>query len=167
MCRRRRAIAVLVTPVRPSPPNTPPPNTYLSNMPLPDGPPPSYDSMFNPNVPVGQGPNMVYDESRLVRVDQLRAEGAFLCCPQCSKVVVTETKYKAGKYVWLAAAGVLILNPLFVWAPFVYNGIRDVSHTCPNCGSQLAVYDRLRKKTRPSRRMRKLIKYQQYAPKTT
>jgi lipopolysaccharide-induced tumor necrosis factor-alpha factor len=59
-------------------------------------------------------------------------------CPSCRKAVMSQTTYTIGLGTWLIALVLLLLPPLCI-LPFFINSLKDVEHTCPNCGNLLGV----------------------------
>ena len=70
-------------------------------------------------------------------------------CPNCHHEVVTELSYQSGVLTWLAVLAMFILGfaILVTWfcccIPFCIKGLKDVTHTCPNCRHVCGVYQRL------------------------
>uniref|UniRef100_A0A8C5NYH0 LITAF domain-containing protein n=1 Tax=Jaculus jaculus TaxID=51337 RepID=A0A8C5NYH0_JACJA len=55
-----------------------------------------------------------------------------MCCPSCSKMIVTQLSYNAGALTWLSCGSLCLLGC-----------IADVDHYCPNCKALLGTYKRL------------------------
>ncbi|KAL8175270.1 UNVERIFIED_CONTAM: hypothetical protein K2H54_017641 [Gekko kuhli] len=68
-----------------------------------------------------------------------------MCCPSCSKVIVTRLSHSAGALTWLSAGSLCILG---CWIgccliPFCVDSLLDVDHYCPSCNTLLGTYKRL------------------------
>ena len=59
--------------------------------------------------------------------------------------VTTNVHYKIGMMVWLVAAVLVLVGLFFVaWVPFLIDSLKDVVHTCPEDGTIIGVYERLK-----------------------
>lgn len=59
--------------------------------------------------------------------------------------VLTNVHYKSGTMVWVVAAVMVLLGFLcFAWIPFLVDSLKDVVHTCPEDGTVVGVYERLK-----------------------
>ncbi|XP_032218547.2 lipopolysaccharide-induced tumor necrosis factor-alpha factor homolog [Nematostella vectensis] len=69
----------------------------------------------------------------------------YTTCPFCQEKIVTRTSFKSGKYTyWTSACLCIFQCYCCVWIPFILDGLKNVVHTCPKCGSKIAEYSRLR-----------------------
>ncbi len=59
--------------------------------------------------------------------------------------VMSNVYYKSGTMVWVVA-GLMVLFGLlcFAWIPFFVDSLKDVVHTCPQDGTVIGVYERLK-----------------------
>uniref|UniRef100_A0A8D0BDB5 Lipopolysaccharide induced TNF factor n=1 Tax=Salvator merianae TaxID=96440 RepID=A0A8D0BDB5_SALMN len=111
------------------------------------GQPPSYTVPPYPQQsqgPAGPPPvplQAIYVQTPLVFHDR----PVQMCCPSCSKMIMTRLSYSAGMLSWLACGSLCLLG---CWAgccliPFCVDALMDVDHYCPNCNVLLGVYKRL------------------------
>ncbi|XP_054850776.1 lipopolysaccharide-induced tumor necrosis factor-alpha factor [Eublepharis macularius] len=150
-----------------APPSAPPPSyeetTAINNSasypypyPAPGGPgtgppmkggqAPPYPTQPYPAQPVSTVPppvtvQAVYVQSPLIFHDR----PVQMCCPSCSKVVVTRLSHSAGALAWLSCGSLCLLG---CWAgccliPFCVEALQDVEHYCPSCNALLGTYKRL------------------------
>ena len=106
------------------PPHLPPPVDYPVAQGVP--PPPPYE------VPAG-APSI-----QTVILNQQVIYGttpAQVRCPNCQKDIITNIHYDTGMLTWIS---VLVLFLLGFWPccliPLCIDALKDVTHTCPNCG---------------------------------
>ncbi|XP_027796550.2 lipopolysaccharide-induced tumor necrosis factor-alpha factor [Marmota flaviventris] len=68
-----------------------------------------------------------------------------MCCPSCSKVIVTQLSYNAGALTWLSCGSLCLLGCVAgcCFIPFCVDALQDVDHYCPNCKVLLGTYKRL------------------------
>ncbi|XP_062303695.1 lipopolysaccharide-induced tumor necrosis factor-alpha factor homolog isoform X1 [Osmerus eperlanus] len=66
-------------------------------------------------------------------------------CPACAQMVVTRLEHNPGTMAWLTCAGLFIFGCIYgcCLIPFCLDGLKDVTHRCPNCSKPLGVYKRL------------------------
>ncbi|KAL0992835.1 hypothetical protein UPYG_G00099170 [Umbra pygmaea] len=66
-------------------------------------------------------------------------------CPTCAQVVVTRLEHTSGTMTWLTCAGLFIFGCIYGCClfPFCVNGLKDVTHRCPNCNNILGEHRRL------------------------
>lgn len=59
--------------------------------------------------------------------------------------VQTEIHYQIGTMVWIVA-GLLVIFGLIclAWIPFIMDSLKDAVHTCPEDGTVIGVYQRLK-----------------------
>ncbi|XP_077172143.1 lipopolysaccharide-induced tumor necrosis factor-alpha factor isoform X3 [Paroedura picta] len=68
-----------------------------------------------------------------------------MCCPFCSKVIVTRLTHSAGTLTWLSCGSLCLLG---CWVgccliPFCVDSLLDVDHYCPSCEALVGTYKRL------------------------
>lgn len=69
----------------------------------------------------------------------------YITCPYCNEKIVTRTSFKSGKYTyWTSACLCIFQCYCCMWIPFIMDGLKNVVHTCPKCGSKLGEYTRFR-----------------------
>ena len=57
-----------------------------------------------------------------------------LRCPNCQKDVITNIHHESGLLTWIGVGVLCILSFwLCCWLPFLFDPLKDVVHTCPNC----------------------------------
>uniref|UniRef100_UPI001A9F7D1B lipopolysaccharide-induced tumor necrosis factor-alpha factor n=1 Tax=Ictidomys tridecemlineatus TaxID=43179 RepID=UPI001A9F7D1B len=68
-----------------------------------------------------------------------------MCCPSCSKMIVTQLSYNAGALTWLSCGSLCLLGCVAgcCFIPFCVDALQDVDHYCPNCKALLGTYKRL------------------------
>nr|XP_058157016.1 lipopolysaccharide-induced tumor necrosis factor-alpha factor homolog [Dasypus novemcinctus] len=68
-----------------------------------------------------------------------------MCCPSCSKMIVTQLSYTAGALTWLTCGSLCLLGCIggCCFIPFFLDSVQDVRHYCPNCNVLLGTYKRL------------------------
>lgn len=68
-----------------------------------------------------------------------------MCCPSCSKMIVTQLSYNAGALTWLSCGSLCLLGCIAgcCFIPFCVDALQDVDHYCPNCKALLGTYKRL------------------------
>ncbi|XP_036406312.1 lipopolysaccharide-induced tumor necrosis factor-alpha factor homolog [Megalops cyprinoides] len=66
-------------------------------------------------------------------------------CPVCLQMVMTRIEHHSGTLAWLTCAGLFIFGCSYgcCLIPFCVDGLKDVTHYCPNCNNVLGVYNRL------------------------
>ncbi|XP_036408925.1 lipopolysaccharide-induced tumor necrosis factor-alpha factor homolog [Megalops cyprinoides] len=66
-------------------------------------------------------------------------------CPACTQIVVTRLEFNSGVMAWLTCAALSIFGCIYgcCLIPFCVDGLKDVTHHCPNCNSVLGIYKRL------------------------
>ncbi|XP_060116493.1 lipopolysaccharide-induced tumor necrosis factor-alpha factor [Heteronotia binoei] len=128
------------------------PVPYAPHAPFGEGPPPKegqappYPAQPYPAHPVTVAPppvavQAVYIQSPLTFQDR----PVQMCCPSCSKVIVTRLTHSAGALTWLSCGSLCLLG---CWAgccfiPFCVDALLDVDHYCPSCNTLLGTYKRL------------------------
>ncbi|CAH1255255.1 LITAF [Branchiostoma lanceolatum] len=101
----------------------------------------SQDAQLNtppvpPNLPVS-GPEEEFGDAPVV-----------MMCPHCRIRIVTSLKYVRGPMVY--ATSMFLLLSIIPWVlcgcfiPLCLRSMKDVEHSCPNCGSKLGTYKRLK-----------------------
>jgi hypothetical protein len=75
------------------------------------------------------------------RVQNLSQFAAPCLCPNCGQTQVTRVNYQAGSHthLWAVILGVLACCCCI---PYMVDGLKDVHHSCGNCGIPLAVWHR-------------------------
>lgn len=66
-------------------------------------------------------------------------------CPHCQQTITTNCSYKNGMATWLSCGGLCLFG---CWLgccliPFCVDGLKDVTHHCPNCQRIIGVKSRL------------------------
>nr|XP_056722203.1 lipopolysaccharide-induced tumor necrosis factor-alpha factor [Euleptes europaea] len=157
-------------PSAPGFPSAPPPSyeeinnsaPYPYPYPAPSGPPPKagqaapypsqpypaqpYPAQPYPAQPVTTAPppvsvQAVYVQNPLVFHDR----PVQMCCPSCSKVIVTRLSHSAGALTWLSCGSLCLLGCAAgcCLIPFCVDALLDVDHYCPSCNALVGTYRRL------------------------
>ncbi|XP_045576493.1 lipopolysaccharide-induced tumor necrosis factor-alpha factor homolog isoform X1 [Salmo salar] len=66
-------------------------------------------------------------------------------CPACAQMVITRLEHTSGTMAWLTCAGLFIFGCIYgcCLLPFCVDGLKDVTHRCPNCNNVLGEHKRL------------------------
>lgn len=131
---------------QPLPQASAPPSGHV--FPPPEYKPPPYYSSGGPPYQAGavyQPPTQVV----INQCDHFSSVPIQLRCSYCQTDVITTTTYKSGLLIWGCIA-VLCLFGLFIpflwcifWIPLFISDLKDVEHSCPNCGRVCGIYKRL------------------------
>ena len=130
----------------PPPPSAPPsgfgPPPPPVDLPPPQGaPPPAYHGAYQ-QQPVGvaphyqQQPNALPPTQTVVLTNNINfgETPVQLRCPNCQKDVITNVHHESGLLTWISVGVLCILGFwLCCWLPFLFDPLKDVVHTCPNC----------------------------------
>ncbi|XP_012862331.1 lipopolysaccharide-induced tumor necrosis factor-alpha factor homolog [Echinops telfairi] len=68
-----------------------------------------------------------------------------MCCPSCSKMIVTRLSYNAGALTWLSCRSLCLLGCV-LGGCFIHvcvDALQDMDHYCPNYKALLGTYKRL------------------------
>merc|ERR1711962_1246345 len=144
---RKQILATIMSNNPPPPPynqqpgygvSVPAPNRYPPQQLAYQGPPPQQYTV-QPGAPA-----VVYGQPTTVVVNAAPTFGQSpvnITCGSCHSNVVTSLEYTLGLLVW-AAVGVLFIFGFFLccWIPCVIDGLKDVTHKCPNCNAVLGQY---------------------------
>ncbi|KAK7825851.1 hypothetical protein U0070_008607 [Myodes glareolus] len=120
-----------------------PPSYYTQPLPVPN----ANASMYVTQVTKPVDPE-VEDNSKTVYVQQPVSffdRPVQMCCPSCSKMIVTQLSYNAGALTWLSCGSLCLLGCIAgcCFIPFCVDALQDVDHYCPNCKALLGTYKRL------------------------
>ncbi|MCI4392228.1 hypothetical protein PGIGA_G00143690 [Pangasianodon gigas] len=107
----------------------------------------AYTQMYPPPQPVPHmtGPPVVSVQTVYVQPAVFGDVPVQTCCPVCSQTVVTRLDYSSGTMAWLVCAGLCIIGCMYgcCLIPFCVDGLKDVTHFCPNCNNSIGVFKRL------------------------
>ncbi|KAK3512095.1 hypothetical protein QTP70_030350 [Hemibagrus guttatus] len=122
----------------------PPPPVYKAGAPYPAQ---AYAPMYPPPQPVPPiaSPPVVSVQTVYVQPTSFGDVPAQTCCPVCAQTVVTRLEHSSGSMAWLVCAGLCIIGCMYgcCLIPFCVDGLKDVTHFCPNCNSAIGTFKRL------------------------
>ncbi|XP_077172140.1 lipopolysaccharide-induced tumor necrosis factor-alpha factor isoform X2 [Paroedura picta] len=130
-----------IHPSSPYPVPYPPPAGFGAGPPPKEGQTPPYPPQAATTVPPPVTVQTVYVQSPLSFQDR----PVQMCCPFCSKVIVTRLTHSAGTLTWLSCGSLCLLG---CWVgccliPFCVDSLLDVDHYCPSCEALVGTYKRL------------------------
>ncbi|NP_001187935.1 lipopolysaccharide-induced tumor necrosis factor-alpha factor homolog [Ictalurus punctatus] len=106
-----------------------------------------YSQMYPPLQPVAPvaSPPVVSVQTVYVQPAAFGDVPAQTCCPVCSQIVVTRLEHNSGTMAWLVCAGLCIIGCMYgcCLIPFCVDGLKDVTHFCPNCNNAIGSFKRL------------------------
>ncbi|CAI8045248.1 Lipopolysaccharide-induced tumor necrosis factor-alpha factor homolog [Geodia barretti] len=111
-----------------------------------DEQPPPTNPAYPPQAPPGYQQAPYAPPQHVVSMQSLRftENPVQLRCNTCGQDVVTRTMYTPGLMTWLIVGILFILG---IWPccliPLCVDGLKDVDHVCPNCGTKQGSYKRL------------------------
>ncbi|XP_058234291.1 lipopolysaccharide-induced tumor necrosis factor-alpha factor homolog [Hemibagrus wyckioides] len=122
----------------------PQPPVYKAGAPYPAQ---AYAPMYQPPQPVPPmaSPPVVSVQTVYVQPTSFGDVPAQTCCPVCAQTVVTRLEHNSGSMAWLVCAGLCIIGCIYgcCLIPFCVDGLKDVTHFCPNCNSAIGTFKRL------------------------
>ncbi|ESO06654.1 hypothetical protein HELRODRAFT_160844 [Helobdella robusta] len=106
-------------------------------------PPPGYPQPTAPGYPPGGVQTTVIVQQPFV--GRVPEHPFSTVCPNCRAQIVTHVDYQSGALVWLICLGLVLFGLVFgcCLIPFCINGLKDASHTCPQCKAMIGKYSRL------------------------
>ena len=142
----------------PPPPSAPPsgfgPPPPPVDLPPPQGAPPPYHGAPGQyqQQPVGvaphyqQQPVAVPPTQTVVLTNNINfgETPVQLRCPNCQKDVITNIHHESGLLTWISVGVLFILGFwLCCWLPFLFDPLKDVVHTCPNCRYTCGIHKKI------------------------
>lgn len=113
----------------------------------PQYPPQGYGQMYPPPPQLQPvNPPVVSVQTVYVQPGAVfRESPAQVLCPVCSQTVITQLEYTSGALAWLSCVGLAVFGCIYgcCLIPFCVDGLKDVTHHCPNCKKTLGVFKRL------------------------
>ncbi|XP_039258904.2 lipopolysaccharide-induced tumor necrosis factor-alpha factor homolog [Styela clava] len=106
-------------------------------------PPPSYEFNTQYSEPISGGAVVVTQQPMLVISNFNTASPVQCQCMYCRNYIVTNVRYEVGLITWFAAGFICLIGcGIFAWIPCLINDMKNVVHTCPNCGKVNGIYNR-------------------------
>ncbi|XP_066271743.1 lipopolysaccharide-induced tumor necrosis factor-alpha factor homolog [Branchiostoma lanceolatum] len=66
-------------------------------------------------------------------------------CTNCGQQIITKLTYITGMTTWLACMAIFVFGGFLgcCFIPFCVDSLKDVRHTCPNCGAHLGTFRKI------------------------
>ncbi|KAF7691060.1 hypothetical protein HF521_011357 [Silurus meridionalis] len=108
-------------------------------------PPQAYAQMYPSPQPVPTVQPLVSVQTVYVQPTAFGDVPVQTCCPMCSQTVITRMEHTSGTMAWLVCAGLCIIGCMYgcCLIPFCVDGLKDVTHFCPNCNNPIGSFKRL------------------------